>query len=276
MRYKLWLVTFRIWELTWGMHRPLILSKIFSLKHECFYHDFAPKHSSPTSAFSRTLSSYTAFPGPNLSAYCSAILALMFPPLSLFQLSHQPGCTHSTAANPSLRAELSVPYSSGALQLHSWLWAKATSFATVDPQGYSVLLCIHRVSSSPQGSGLTEERRRFHSSLFLLSRLQSHLAERASQFFPIDSWIFTELLLCTRHCSRYQNYIGGEKRRNNLPPLPLWSFHWWVEGDLNSRLGRGPGGCIRNSLQSAIKPYSSQRWSPGHVSLFSVSWLPLS
>ena len=214
------------------------------------YHDFAPKHSSPTSAFSCTLSSYTAFPGPNLSAYCSAILALMFPPLSLLQLSHQPGCTHSTAANPSLRAELSVPYSSGALQLHSWLWAKATSFA--------------------------EERRRFHSSLFLLSRLQSHLAERASQFFPIDSWIFTELLLCTRQCSRYQNYIGGEKRRNNLPPLPLWSFHWWVEGDLSSRLGRGPGGCIRNSLQSAIKPYSSQRWSPGHVPLFSVSWLPLS
>lgn len=80
-----------------------------------------------------------------------------------------------------------------------------TSFTTTDPQGHPLLSYIHDMSSL-LGSGLVEKRRDCHSSLFLLSHLWNHLAQ-SSLSYSAYLQIFTELLLCSRPCSRHQRYV---------------------------------------------------------------------
>lgn len=241
------------------MYQSLILSKSLPcLKCEQLYQRFA---SPPASGPSLPLDflSYLALLHIPPWAHPLCNRALMLPPLSFAPVSvPSPGYTPSPAASgfqPIFEDQAERPL----LRLGVWWGVRCgaapvvleTSFTTTDPQEYSVLPYIHDMSSL-LGSGLAEKRRGCHSSLFLLSHLWNHCAQ--SSLRDTKDTLFGQ---------------GWEEDKPPQQPLPSWGIHWWGEGGLSRRLERGSGHSIRRILQSAIKPYDNQRWSPCHFLLLS-------
>ena len=204
------------------------------------------------SAFSPTLSSHIPCPGLNLSTFCSEIMlwsfhcclcsnfpsAWVYPfHCCLFLPTHPEGQEECPLLQGS-SVVLLLPHSQPE-RLHLPLW----TFENV----LHCLLYIQHIFPAGFWAGWRKEF------LFIfVSPVTPRKAPRTEQslskfIYSIYSQIFTEFLLCARHCSRHWRYIGrGEKTQAAIPAL--MEFYWEVERGLSSRPERGPGHSIKKVL----------------------------